>query len=627
MIPQIQQLLPLETNVSGSWLNTHFPSESLVTATNKLLSPPISITPTSICTDLSESDYQPVDLSSTALRKYSLSSPPLSNLNSESVDLIDSLMAPSNPEKQQFLSASRSVHKTSKQCSNFSIEHILSSSFRSPTYELLSIGCRHIPSIFSKTKLRHFSDHYLHRILHRRKRPKHGYVSSSSHDSQQPQGTLLQHIFDFYNDLVKRQNQIGKSENFCTIDALGQLAEIACKLDTRQTRSLLNENSLTSKNYDLLLGQCHRMIQQIDRKYQKKKILKRSYRNLRLTNEEKHFIQLDELSFLTPNQITPNLDILIPNDGFLYEATIQPVDNYDDLLLVRLHHERQTYLIPIHDLCRLACPKMIPKDFQSLSKGLRVCAFWSTSLRGLHPATIDKIPSEIDESSTVGLIFDDGDIGLIKLHEIRLLPDDYDIKGINLDEWRITSYQLPSTPSSRSSSSSRRTSRRVSSNVSNSTTGSVKRLRPVRTSPIKVPPWTLNVRNSTIRRHDNKETIRVGDCIVLHGIDTSLSYIGKVLGFYHNKSTEQDMVKIQWYYSPRETPKGVRKADLTGALYESTHIDENPIASIKYKGTIYKSYDDYVKATDYGKRRGEADFYLVGHYNPTSGTLKRYDGQ
>ena len=132
---------------------------------------------------------------------------------------------------------------------------------------------------------------------------------------------------------------------------------------------------------------------------------------------------------LKPNQIIPNSDILIPNDGFLYEATIQPVDNYDDLLLVRLHHERQTYLIPIHDLCRLACPKMIPKDFQSLSKGLRVCAFWSTSLRGLHPATIDKIPSEIDESSTVGLIFDDGDIGLIKLHEIRLLPDDYDIKG------------------------------------------------------------------------------------------------------------------------------------------------------------------------------------------------------
>ncbi|CAF4628447.1 unnamed protein product, partial [Rotaria magnacalcarata] len=51
---------------------------------NKLLSPPISITPSSICTDLSESEYQPIDLSST--RKYSLPSPPLSNIKSESID-------------------------------------------------------------------------------------------------------------------------------------------------------------------------------------------------------------------------------------------------------------------------------------------------------------------------------------------------------------------------------------------------------------------------------------------------------------------------------------------------------------------------------------------------------------
>jgi hypothetical protein len=73
---------------------------------------------------------------------------------------------------------------------------------------------------------------------------------------------------------------------------------------------------------------------------------------------------------------------------------------------------------------------MIPGDFNILSKGLRVCAYWSTSLRGLHPAIIEKLPSEINQSSVVGLLFDDGDTGLIKLDEIRLLPDDYDVKGI-----------------------------------------------------------------------------------------------------------------------------------------------------------------------------------------------------
>lgn len=66
---------------------------------------------------------------------------------------------------------------------------------------------------------------------------------------------------------------------------------------------------------------------------------------------------------------------------------------------------------------------------------------------------------------------------------------------------------------------------------------------------------------------------------------------------------------------------------IKGALYESTHIDDNTIATIRYKGTIYASYDDYVKKTDYGKKRQETDFYLVGQYNPTSGKLQRYDGK
>jgi hypothetical protein len=64
---------------------------------------------------------------------------------------------------------------------------------------------------------------------------------------------------------------------------------------------------------------------------------------------------------------------------------------------------------------------------------------------------------------------------------------------------------------------------------------------------------------------------------------------------------------------------------LQGALYESTHIDDNAISTIRYKGTIYGSFDDYVRKTNYGKKRKETDFYLVGHYNPTSGKLQRYD--
>ncbi|CAF4081677.1 unnamed protein product [Rotaria sp. Silwood2] len=675
MIPQFQQLLPLETSLSGSWLNTQCTSE-LLSTTNKLLSPPISITPSSICTDLSETEYQPVDLSSS--RKYSLSSPPLSNIKSESIDLTDcvspyskqeSTMIISNHHKN-FFEKSKSSYKIPKQCSNFSIEYLLSSSFRSPTYEFLRLPYyKQVNSIFTKKKTKHFSDNYLHRIIHHRKQHKREKKPYLFKHSNQPRGIFLRYIFDLYNDLINQRNQIKNRKHFFTIDALEQLADIACKLDTRHKKSILDEKILTSKDYESLFKQCYLLIKQICQKYQHKKIPKRLYYNPKANFKDRflHFllsvfnilqmeknillygsyhsdchlltsdIQKNSIEnertknkikqsicfHLKPDQTTTNFEILIPNDGLIYEAIIQRIGNYDDILLVRLHHERQTYLIPIHDLCRLACPKMIPGDFNILSKDSRVCAYWSTSLRGLHPATVKKIPSEMDESSMVGLLFDDGDSGLIKLDEIRLLPDNYDVKGVKLEEWRVSSFQLPSTLST-----SRRTPRRVLSTASINSSSSekkVKREKIVSSSSVIVPQWTLNTRNSTICRHDNKQVLRIGDCIILHGIDKSLSYIGKVLKFYRNKSTQQDLVKLQWYYSPQETPIGLHKNDLPGALYESTHIDENPIATIRYKGTIDGSYDDYVKKTDYGKKRQETDFYLVGQYNPTSGELQRYD--
>ncbi|CAF3311065.1 unnamed protein product [Rotaria socialis] len=676
MIPQFQQLLPLETSLSGSWLNNHCTAQ-LLSTNNKLLSPPISITPSSICTDLSESEYQPIDLSSA--RKYSLPSPPLSNIKSESIDVIDcaspyckqdSTMIISKHEKS-FFEQSQSSCETIKQCSNFSIEYILSTSYRPPTYELLRLRSQNVNSIFTKKKTKHYSDNYLHRIINYRKQRQQEKQYHVLRDFNPPRGIFIGHILDLYNDLIHQRNQIKIKQISFTIDALEQLADIACKLDTRHKKSILNEKVSSSKTYEILFKQCHLLIKQNYQKYQHKKIRKRLYFNpkanfkdrflhfslsilnilqmeknlllygsyhsdchILMPNIHKNFIELKRIKpkvkqsvcvHLKVDQIASNFEILLPNHGLLYEAIIQKINSYDDLLLVRLHDERQTYLIPTHDLCQLACPKVIPENFDILSKGSRVCAYWSTSLRGLHPAVVKTIPLETNKSSMVTLLFDDGDTGLIKLGEIRLLPDDYVIKGINLEEWRVSSSQiLPIL------SISQRSSRRSSSTTSLTTNSSSKRIKiekPACSSTVEVPQWTLNIRNSSICRHDTKQVLRVGDCVVLHGVDKSLSYIGKVLKFYRNKSTQQDLVRLKWYYSPQETPIGLHKNDLPGGLYESTHIDENPIATIRYKGTIYGSYDDYVKNTDYGKKRQETDFYLLGQYNPISGDLKRYDDE
>lgn len=417
---------------------------------------------------------------SLSTREHRFSSPPLSNIKNESIDSTDCSTLYSKQDSAKLNSDSNKIsttsYKTTKKCSNFSIDHLLSpSSFRSSTYPYSTLPYKQINSIFSKKKSKHYSDNYLHQIIHHRRHSfKQEKKSHLSKYSNQPRGLFLRYVFDLYNDLVRQQYQIKNEEKNFIIDPLEQLADLACKLDTRQKASIINEGLLTSKNVDLLLKQCHLLIKQIYQKNQHKKIRKRLYSNSKLKFKNRflqfflsilnllqmkknlllyksnyfdcHILTSDipltkkisktkSICFhLKSDQIMSNLEILLPNNDLVYEAIIQQMDNYDDLLLVRLKHERQTYLIPIHDLCRLACPKMIPGDLNILSKGLRVCAYWSTSLRGLHPAIVKRVPTDLDETSMVTLVFDDGDSGLIKLDEIRLLPDDYIVKGISIKE-------------------------------------------------------------------------------------------------------------------------------------------------------------------------------------------------
>ena len=132
------------------------------------------------------------------------------------------------------------------------------------------------------------------------------------------------------------------------------------------------------------------------------------------------------------------------------------------------------------------------------------------------------------------------------------------VLDVNLEEWRVSSFQIPpSFPST-----IHRTTRRSSSLTSQTSHLSLKRISNREKSSNKVPQWTLNLRNSTVIRHDKKQTLHVGDCVILHGVENSLSYIGKVLKFYQNKSTKQDLVRLKWYYSPEETPIGRQENDL-----------------------------------------------------------------
>ena len=124
----------------------------------------------------------------------------------------------------------------------------------------------------------------------------------------------------------------------------------------------------------------------------------------------------------------------------------------------------------------------------------------------------------------------------------------------------MSSFQIPS-----SKPSARRSSRHLSSCSTSDASSSVKRFKsekPSSSSTATIPQWTLNHQNSTVCRDGSKEVLRTGDCVVLHGANQSLSYIGKVLRFYRDRTTQQDLVRLKWYYSPQETPVGVHENDL-----------------------------------------------------------------
>ena len=132
--------------------------------------------------------------------------------------------------------------------------------------------------------------------------------------------------------------------------------------------------------------------------------------------------------------------------------------------------------------------------------------------------------------------------------------------GIHLDEWRVSSSQIQPT----SGKHERIARHRSSSSSVNKNQKPIKKLRrdAKSVSAMKIPVWILNIRNSTVFCTERKETLQKGDCIILHGTNQSLSYIGKVLKFYRDRETQQDLVRLQWYYSPEETPNGVIKKDL-----------------------------------------------------------------
>jgi len=68
-----------------------------------------------------------------------------------------------------------------------------------------------------------------------------------------------------------------------------------------------------------------------------------------------------------------------------------------------------------------------PWKASQLPHGLRICAYWSPQYSGLYPG---KVSTDYDtKTDLVPVEFDDGDTGVIKIGEIRLLAANHPIRG------------------------------------------------------------------------------------------------------------------------------------------------------------------------------------------------------
>lgn len=76
-----------------------------------------------------------------------------------------------------------------------------------------------------------------------------------------------------------------------------------------------------------------------------------------------------------------------------------------------------------------------PSTTDELTPGTRLCAYWSQQYRCLYPGSVAEpgTPDPALDSKFVSVEFDDGDSGRIALEDIRLLPPDYPIIGLFLE--------------------------------------------------------------------------------------------------------------------------------------------------------------------------------------------------
>ncbi|KAB7500689.1 BAH and coiled-coil domain-containing protein 1 [Armadillidium nasatum] len=121
-----------------------------------------------------------------------------------------------------------------------------------------------------------------------------------------------------------------------------------------------------------------------------------------------------------------------------------------------------------------------------------------------------------------------------------------------------------------------------------------------------------------------KEQIKVGDCAVfLSSGSHDRPYIGKITFLWEGWGGNM-VVKVQWFYHPDETAPGTERklSEPKGALFSSSHTDENDVQTISHKCHVVSLADYKVKRAELDRKHGPDYenydlYYLAGFYDTT----------
>jgi len=132
---------------------------------------------------------------------------------------------------------------------------------------------------------------------------------------------------------------------------------------------------------------------------------------------------------------------------------------------------------------------------------------------------------------------------------------------------------------------------------------------------------------------DEGETLSVGDCaIFLSTGRPDRPYVGRLESLWET-SAGQMRVRVQWFYHASETEgtaAGGRRVDdlkMPGALFESSHFDENDIQTISHRCEVLP-FSTYTKQIESDPSRlrtiyeNNDLYYLAGQHDPIEGTIQ-----